>query len=154
MKYRIRKIEDEDEARSLYNLVFPTNTWALDGHEYWVVKDEAGEVAGFCSAVYWPTLDTVFLSSCAVTMAARGKGLQRRMIDIRVKWGRKSGARYAFTYVAVGSYASLSNLLGKGFRGVWRPSSTFPAHVLYKTLDCYWWPNAAEISEIAWHMLN
>ncbi|MGI4862221.1 MAG: GNAT family N-acetyltransferase [Janthinobacterium lividum] len=59
------------------------------------------------------------LSSCMVDPDWRGRGLQRRLIEARLRWGVRHGARRFRVVVAPHNAASRRNLRMAGFRRVW-----------------------------------
>ncbi|MGI4984416.1 MAG: GNAT family N-acetyltransferase [Janthinobacterium lividum] len=59
------------------------------------------------------------LSSCMVAPDWRGRGLQRRLIEARLRWGVRHGARRFRVVVAPHNAASRRNLQMAGFRRVW-----------------------------------
>lgn len=113
--YSIRRTEDVDEVHELHTLAFPSDVWVGDEHTFWIAKDREGKPAGFCSAVLQPN-DTVFLSRASVVVSARGAGLQRRMIRVRVAWARRIGVTRIITYTVRSNHESIANLLKCGFR--------------------------------------
>lgn len=115
MSIRLVRIEDVEEAKELHALAFPSDNWAGDDHTYWVARD-GKTVVGFCSAVHREEKGYVFLSRAAVIAAARGAGLQRRMIRARVAWAKKQSADVVVTYTTMKNYDSMVNLLKCGFR--------------------------------------
>lgn len=116
MRFKLERI-DVEEAHELHELSFTDCKWPGDDHTYWVARTGAGDVAGFCSAAYWPDLKCAYLSRAAVTVAARGKGLQRRMIAARVKWvTEETDAKAVWTYTRVDNYPSIINLIRAGFK--------------------------------------
>jgi GNAT superfamily N-acetyltransferase len=97
------------------------------GNEYWILWDEEGEAAGFCSVrplrstSYEPDWEkTAFLSRAGLLPHARGKGLQRRMLQIRQRWARDEGFTRITTYVALDNVPSARNLVKSGFT-IYRP---------------------------------
>jgi len=116
VKYTIRKSEDIDETREMHQLAFPDDVWVGDDHEYWFAYDEDGATCGFASAICYAESNTVYLSRCAVSMAANGKGLQRRFIAVRLRWARSISADVAFTYTKLKNYPSMINLIRAGFK--------------------------------------
>lgn len=112
----LRQTDDLEVIRELHALALPEDKWVGDDHTFWLARNEAGKPVGFCSAIYWPSRNAVFLSRAAVTVAARGTGLQRRMIRTRVAWARKQGAKRVVTYTSLKNYESMINLLKCGFR--------------------------------------
>lgn len=83
---------------------------------WWVARNEDGLPVAYAGARPCKTLKgTVFLSRCAVTSCARGQGLQRRLLEVRVRWARKHDAWRAITYTASDNWRSMNNLIRKGF---------------------------------------
>ena len=62
----------------------------------------------------------VFLNSCGVLPAARGRGIQRMLVRKRVNKARNMGFAWAYTYTHANNVHSSNNLIGCGFR-MWRP---------------------------------
>lgn len=112
----LRRTEDIDEVRELHALAFPEDAWVGDDHTFWIAKDHEGRAVGFCSAIYRPDRQSVFLSRAAVMECAKGTGLQRRMIRARLRWARSIGAPRAHTYTTLKNYPSMLNLIKCGFR--------------------------------------
>ena len=86
-----------------------------EDHTYWVLQHE-GENIGLTSAVYRPEKGYVFLSYAIIIPSCKIKGLQRKMIQHRLRWAKKQGAYYAVTYTLLKNYPSMVNLLRCGFR--------------------------------------
>lgn len=140
MKYRIKKIDDTDAMREIHKLAFSGDRWPGDDHEFWVAFDEHGAIAGFAAAVLL-TAECVFLSRSAVTVQAKGSGLHRKMIDVRMKWARSERARLVVTHVSQYNYPSMINLLRAGFKFAERehcPRGYDKFHMLWVELDV--WP--------------
>lgn len=114
--FTLRRTEDIDEVRELHALAFPEDAWVGDDHTFWIARDREGRAVGFCSAIYNVDKRSVFLSRAAVMGCAKGTGLQRRMIRVRLRWARANGAPAAHTYTTLKNYASMLNLLKCGFR--------------------------------------
>lgn len=117
MAITIRQTDDADAAKQLHDLAFPGAKWVGDDHHFWMAAD-AGVVVGFCSAQILKDTRQIFLSRGAVTQAARGLGLHRRMIRRRIAFGRLHGCIEAISYVTLADhkYESLVNLQRCGFR--------------------------------------
>lgn len=116
MSFSIRQTRDLVTLRKLEAKVMPEDLPVDSDHTFWLVRDGDGLPVGFCSAVYRPQLDYVFLSRAAIDPSVQGHGLQRRMIRARVAWARAQGASRVITYTLLKNYASMVNLLREGFR--------------------------------------
>ncbi len=55
------------------------------------------------------------LSICLVAPEARGRNLQRRLVRVRLAYGRANGCRTAYTYANRRNHPSLIQLLREGF---------------------------------------
>lgn len=135
MTIRLRIAEDLEEVREMHAQAFTGVAFPGVDHTFWIATDGDKRV-GFCSAVYRPERGYVYLSSAAVTLAARGQGLQRRMIRTRVTWARKQGASRVITYTVLKNYDSMCNLLKCGFR-FYSPETAYvgnDAHYFEKVL--------------------
>ncbi len=58
---------------------------------------------------------SIYLARAGVVPEARGQGLQRRLIQVRLRWGRSIGATSAITYTLANNLASTNNLIRCGF---------------------------------------
>jgi GNAT superfamily N-acetyltransferase len=133
---RVARTDDVEEVREMHSLAFPGIVWPGDDHELWLAL-QGGAPVGFASAKYTAAESAVFLSRGAVLQTAQGRGLQRRLIEARVRWAFSRGARWVWTYTSIDNYPSLYNLLRCGFRGTLvRPRGRDdPRHVLWLRLD-------------------
>lgn len=72
-----------------------------------------------------------FLCRAGVLPTARGNGLQRRLIKVRVSMARRIALKEVITYTSRENYRSAANLLRSGFR-FYRPSQEWGVpHALY-----------------------
>ena len=115
LKVSIEQIEDVEEAKAIHKLAFPSDAWVGDEHTFWQAVDEKGKVVGFCSAIYLPDKRSVYLSRAAVIAKAQGRGLQRRMIKMRVRWAMEQGAHRVTSDAKMDNYESIANLIRCGF---------------------------------------
>lgn len=88
-----------------------------DGTEWWIAESTGAtpELVGFAGAKLWAPDNMVFLCRAGVAPAARGAGLQKRLIRARVGWARRVGARGCYTYT-IDNPASANALIACGFR--------------------------------------
>lgn len=104
-----------DLVTALHKACLPGDELDLKG-QLWLAASDRGFPIGFCSARKLARENAIFLSRAGVLPLANGQGLQRRMINARVRWGRKIGAERAVTYTVYDNHASIANLLRCGFR--------------------------------------
>lgn len=112
---RIRRTEDVALIASLATACFPQENTFVQGEAYWVVRNEEETPIGFCIAGR-DDEDTARLTLAGVTQYYRGRGLQRRLIQVRERWARKQGCEEVVTYVSKYNGPSLVNLLRAGYR--------------------------------------
>lgn len=77
----------------------------------WYLIHIDGEPAAFCAGEI--TAEGYFLSRAGVLPGWRGQGLQRVMIDYRIKLAK---GRPVYTYTSADNVASMNNLIACGFR--------------------------------------
>lgn len=111
--YRLER-GDKKSCIALHTLTFPLDEWE-GATAYWIAYDDVSSPVGFCSARVLRNEPGVFLTRAGVLPAARGQGLQRRMITTRCNWTRKRGFEYAITYCSFDNHPSIVNLLRCGF---------------------------------------
>lgn len=107
------------------------SVWIEKG-EYWAVLDDQGKMVGFGGlkqSNVWS--DTVFFHCSGVTPAARGQGLQKKLIKARLSWAKRNGYNWATTYTVVSNPASSASLISCGFKPYW-PKNPWAGNV------CYW----------------
>jgi GNAT superfamily N-acetyltransferase len=116
---RIQLLDDIDDARDLWeeymSLDRSKDVWPGDDHTYWALTDGQHN-CGLTSAVYRPEKGYVYLSYAIIMPSRRDKGLQRRLIQHRLRWAKRQGAFYAVTYTLLHNYPSVINLLRCGFK--------------------------------------
>ena len=119
IKVRIKHLDDIDEVRELWDEFQAAHhnedKWPGDDHTYWVLM-EGEHPVGLTSAVFRPEKGYVYLSYAIIMPERKTKGLQRRLIQHRLRWAKRQGAIYAVTYTLLHNYPSIMNLLRCGFR--------------------------------------
>lgn len=88
---------------------------ARDG-DWWICYTEAGTPVGFCalkSSVRWA--ETGYLSRAGVLPGHRGKGLQKRLIRVRIARARQLGWKWLLSDTSENP-ASANSLIACGFR--------------------------------------
>lgn len=98
----------------------------------WWVAEEDGNPVGFaCVQQSMRFTDTWYLSRAGVMPAARGLGLQRKFIRLRVNAARKAGKVWCISDVNNDNPVSQRNLIKCGFEPYWPtytwglPTSTY-----------------------------
>lgn len=79
----------------------------------WVVLD--GDTVAAYATAFETEAGVLSLRGCQVAKKYRGKGLQARLLGVRLRWARRHGLRVARTYVAVDNRHSLCNVVRAGF---------------------------------------
>lgn len=86
----------------------------LDDSLWWVATAPDGSAVGYCG-LYVGLTDAAWLVRAGVLPVARGKGLQRRMIAVRLRAARRLGYRRVCTYTHYQNLRSLRSLVRCGF---------------------------------------
>ena len=95
----------------------------LESKALWVVLDDDGTVVGAAGA---STLrKSLYLTICFLAPEARGKGLQQKLILLRLRWGKKQGCTIAYTYTYRRNHASMVSLLKHNFSPYYVDKSNF-----------------------------
>ncbi len=114
--FRLRQTEDLEVIKDLNLVIFPI-TGAIDDDDLdestWWVAELAGEPVGFGGVRLFD--DHAYLTRAGVVKEARGKGLQQRLIQTRVRFAKAHGAPVVRTYVWTGNIASMRSLVKCGF---------------------------------------
>lgn len=117
--YVLREVDGEKQRDLLTHLqheCFPEDSLEDPGRGYWWVLTAGREPAGFCSIRdVKDTPGVGYLSRAGVLPTHRGRGLQRRLIRVRLRKARNVG----WTRVITTTYdnpASSNNLIACGFR--------------------------------------
>lgn len=127
----ISRVDDEVAIRAMHSVIFPSDSWvSFDDHTAgWIARCE-GKLAGFCVARKLKQEPYVFLERAGVFKKYSGLGLQRQMINVRVRWAKRIGARGCLTYAKHSNHQSIANLIRTGFR-LYEPSYKWGDDALY-----------------------
>lgn len=87
---------------------------ALEGVHWWVAFDKETPVA--YAGVKITSERVAFLCRAGVLPSHRGKGLQAKLIRVRVAWAKRQGVKQVITYTVLDNPASSNNLIRCGFR--------------------------------------
>jgi GNAT superfamily N-acetyltransferase len=83
---------------------------------WWIVYDAGHPVAFCCTRPTTADPAWWYLARAGVLPAARGKGIQKRMLRTREHAARKAGALVMVTDCTNDNYASANSLMGCGYR--------------------------------------
>ena len=117
-EFKIKKVSKPDVPRALHKAIFAEEAdWEEPRNsQYWVIYDDMSDPVGFACCyqiVGEPT--AMFLSRAGLLPCARGKGLHRRLIEVRLRWGKRQGLDQAITYTHRRNATSFANLQQCGF---------------------------------------
>jgi RimJ/RimL family protein N-acetyltransferase len=82
--------------------------------DWWVMLDTKGQIIAYCGAGY--NSDFSLFVRAWVDKRYRGKGLQKRMIALRLKAAKARYCNMAITYITPDNPASGNSLIACGFR--------------------------------------
>lgn len=131
---RLLRTRAFDLIRDLNQEIFPGEpVRKLEQALWWRAVGDRGQITGFAGMRLIEEGQTVFLCRAGVRDGYRGRGLQLRMIRIRVSAARKLGARVAVTYTRPDNVWSSNNLIRAGFE-MYRPAEYWAGREML-----YWW---------------
>ena len=115
---RVRITRDRDLISRLDEATFPGEPLgerSLRLSTWWIATIE-GEPVGHAGCRVVDDGVSVYLNRAGVLSAARGHGIQRALIQARLRWGRRRGIKYFVTYTSLDNPRSANNLIQCGFR--------------------------------------
>jgi GNAT superfamily N-acetyltransferase len=109
---RIRRASDADfgEIKRMDAAIFPGDSGLDIDAQYWVAPG-----AAFAAAKLLEEEGLLYLYRAGVLPKARGRGLQKRMIRARLRWGRANECAQAVTFTTNWNTVSMRNLIRCGF---------------------------------------
>jgi len=110
------------EGKRFQELVF-------ESEAIWVVLDDMGTVVGVAGAT--ANKKNLDLTVCLLHPVARGLGLQKKLIDLRLRWGHRMGCTVAWTYAYRQNHASMISLLKSNFSPYCVDNSNFAYFARY-----------------------
>lgn len=124
--YRIQQSTDFAAIQKLDKRIFPTDDPLEQNPNgtYWLLH-HSGRKVGFCALhplKYEPNI--CFMARSGILAAHHGRGLQRRMINVRLRHAQAEGFSHALTYAWIHNPPSISNLLKTGFR-IYEPANAY-----------------------------
>lgn len=85
-----------------------------DNREWWVLLDKRKQIVAYCGAGY--SADFSYFVRAWVGLKYRGKGLQKRMINMRIKAAKVRKCNTAITYITMDNAPSGNSLINCGFK--------------------------------------
>ncbi len=118
-KCRIRHEHRDAEVAYLDSCTFAESELMtgdyIQGCRWWLARYPWRSPCAFAGAKTIDGGGSIYLARAGVLPYARGQGLQRRLIQVRLRWGRSIGATSAITYTLANNLASTNNLIRCGF---------------------------------------
>lgn len=115
----IRRSDDLELVQELDREIFPKSPRLsqkeLEDSTWWVAY-VGGAAVGFAGIKLLPAKAKAYLTRAGVVKLARGSGLQKRFIRLRVSHAKRQGIPRVYTYVWAGNFASQRSLISCGFR--------------------------------------
>ena len=125
MAIRIRRValaRWHDELKRLHGECFPCDSeppW--ERADWWLAWDDNGKAIAFAGGYVYGPDACYYLVRAGVAEAARGRGLQKRLIRVRLRRAAQLGCKGAYTYTVLSNHASSNSLIRCGFK-LFRPS--------------------------------
>lgn len=140
--YSFGKILHKSLYKILINIELNNPNWLnvsdefKSNREWWVIIDKK-EIIAYCghSFIQFSTLNHyIYFNRAWVRKDYRGKGIQKRLIKIRMKSAKKI-THVILTYTMIDNYASINSLISCGFK-IYEPEYKYiSGNVLYFRYD-------------------
>ena len=115
----------------MHELCFPVDEMPNFKIGYWWVVYDDKEPVGFCGLTHVPSWDSAgYLNRGGMIHTHRGKGMQRRMINVRIKKARKVGWNWLVSATRE-NIPSSNNLIACGFKLYTPTFKWLDGHCLY-----------------------
>jgi GNAT superfamily N-acetyltransferase len=110
MQVSIRQTAEKDLIVKLNDKIFPNDSLKICSKTVcWFVYFD-GEIGGFCTGKLI-SKDTFYMTRAGILDKFRGKGVQKKMINVRVRYAKKIGCKNIITYVKMWNIRSFVNLI-------------------------------------------
>ena len=96
------------------NIFFGCNNEFQTNREWWVFLDKRGKIGAYCGSIYSEGI-CIFIRAW-VKKQYRGKGMQKKLINIRLRAAKTKQCTVSITYTTKDNYPSVNNLISKGFK--------------------------------------
>lgn len=113
----VRKTKNAKFILKMNKHIFPDDPLEItSGSHFWLlsINDTPSGFATMRGLQYDP--DTVYFDRAGLKPIARGQGLHRRLIKVRLRYAKQLGFRRAITYCLDDNLASANNLIKCGFQ--------------------------------------
>lgn len=142
-KYKIRRVDGKDEStsrviRNLQKKCLPNDKpMSTDNGFWWIAYNDVEAVAfgGLMPSIRY--IDTGYLCRAGVVKEHRGKGLQKRLIRVRLQFAKRMGWKYIITDSR--SPESGNSLISCGFK-LYTPEQPWA----YRD-SCYWRKSLSDV---------
>jgi GNAT superfamily N-acetyltransferase len=125
-------LDVKEQLVELQRACLPHDTlYFPDQGVWWLAYHRRTPVAFACLCPSEQTPQGVYLGRCGVTHAARGKGVQRKLIRVRLAWAKRHGYKWAVSDTT-DNVPSANNLIACGFR-------LYTPKVLYSFARALYW---------------
>lgn len=111
--YKVRKTQDIDTVKLLHNKILPTDEYQ-ESDVLWLLYFN-NEPVGFCGVKNLKH-NICYFSIAGILPQHRGKGLHKRLISVRKRYAKASGALCLITYTIISNPCSYNNLQNSGFK--------------------------------------
>lgn len=124
VRIKLAEPTDRDVIRALQVVCLPYD-YTIDPKTgvWWVGRDPAGIAVCYAGAKEHRVADekALVMTHAGVIERERGKGLQKKLIDARIRYARKVDLAEVWTYTHRDNYPSSNSLIACGFQ-LWRPA--------------------------------
>lgn len=131
---RARTDSQIDAAKRLDHECFVADTESAkwDRSEIWIVEHiPTKQIVAYACLRFVPNEKLAYLSRVGVTTEHRGKGLQKRLIRVRLAHAKRHGYSNAITYTVKAGARSINSLIACGFRYYEPPRPWAGSDMLY-----------------------
>ena len=96
------------------NIFYGCNNEFQDNREWWVMIDNMSRIAAYCGSIYSEGI--CILIRAWVKKSYRGRGLQKKLINTRIKAAKKNKCYTVITYTTKDNCPSVNNLISNRFK--------------------------------------
>lgn len=101
---------------ALDRVLFESSSSPDTNYSNWWGAFYDGQLVGYASSIYYPYLNSCYLSRVGVMSGYRGFGLQKRFIRAREKRAKKDNYYRMVTYTSYDNIISANNLISCGYK--------------------------------------